>query len=104
MNTSLQKILTLTAIITVSIFSFAAKKVAPVNEECPFSGKAVKADKVLTFNVCCNNCVKKASADVKGLVKKVKAGNKKCPFSSKPAKKKVLVAFCCGNCVDKASS
>ena len=35
-----------------------------------------KADKVLTFNVCCNNCVKKASKDVKGLIKKVKAGNK----------------------------
>jgi hypothetical protein len=58
----------------------------------------------LTFNVCCNNCMKKAAKDVKGLVKKVKAGNKKCPFSSKPAKKPVVVAFCCGSCVDKASS
>jgi len=107
MKISLQKLLTLAGIITISVFSFAAKKAEPVNGEngeCPFSGKAVKADKVLTFNVCCNNCVKKASADVKGLVKKVKAENKKCPFSSKPAKKKVLVAFCCGNCVDKASS
>ena len=104
MKISLRKLLNLVGIIIISIFSFAAKKAEPVNGECPFSGKAVKADKVLTFNVCCNNCVKKASADVKGLVKKVKAENKKCPFSNKPAKKKVLVAFCCGNCVDKASS
>lgn len=104
MKISLQKLLTLAGIIAISIFSFAAKKAEPVNGECPFSGKAVKADKVLTFNVCCNNCVKKASSDVKALVKKVKAGNKKCPFSGKVAKKKVLVAFCCGNCVDKASS
>ena len=51
-----------------------------------------------------NNCAKKASADLKSFIKKTKAGNKECPFSGKPAKKKVQVAFCCGNCVGKASS
>ena len=64
MKISLRKLLNLVGIITISIFSFAAKKAEPVNGECPYSGKAVKADKVLTFNVCCNNCVKKASADL----------------------------------------
>lgn len=104
MNITLRRSLTLLSVLSMAFFFTAAKKATPVNSDCPFSGKAVKAEKVLTFNVCCNNCVKKASADVKGLVKKVKAGNKKCPFSSKPAKKPVVVAFCCGNCVDKASS
>ncbi len=104
MNITLKRTLTLFSILSMAFFFSAAKKVSPVNTDCPYSGKAVKAEKVLTFNVCCNNCVKKASGDVKGLVKKVKAGNKKCPFSNKPAKKPVVVAFCCGSCVDKASS
>ena len=76
MNISLQKLLTLAGIIAISIFSFAAKKAEPVNGECPFSGKAVKADKVLTFNVCCNNCVKKASSDI------ILAGHTHTPFYS----------------------
>jgi hypothetical protein len=104
MKISFKKILNFIGILSIIFFFTGAKKVAPVNEECPFSGKAVKADKVATFNVCCSKCVKKAAIDVKGLVKKVKAGNKVCPFSSKPANKKVVVAFCCGNCLDKASS
>lgn len=92
------------SILAISIFTIGAKKDAPVNEKCPFSSKAVKADKVVSFNVCCNNCAKKASSDLKSFIKKTKAGNKECPFSGKPAKKKVQVAFCCGNCVSKASS
>ena len=104
MKMTLKRTITIFGILSMAFFFSAAKKVSPVNTDCPYSGKAVKAEKVLTFNVCCNNCVKKASADIKGLVKKVKAGNKKCPFSNKPAKKPVVVAFCCGNCVDKASS
>ena len=104
MNVTLKRILTFVSILSMAFFFSAAKKVSPVNSGCPYSGKSVKAEKVLTFNVCCNNCVKKATKDVKGLVKKVKAGNKMCPFSNKPAKKPVVVAFCCGNCVDKASS
>jgi len=104
MNVTLKRILTFVSILSMALFFSAAKKVSPVNSDCPYSGKSVKAEKVLTFNVCCNNCVKKATKDVKGLVKKVKANNKMCPFSNKPAKKPVVVAFCCGNCVDKASS
>ena len=104
MNVTFKRILTFVSILSMAFFFSAAKKVSPVNSECPFSGKAVKAEKVLTFNVCCNNCVKKATKDVKGLVKKVKAGNKMCPISNKPAKKPVVGAFSCGNCVDKASS
>tara|TARA_A200000159_G_scaffold150587_1_gene160070 strand:+ start:382 stop:696 length:315 start_codon:yes stop_codon:yes gene_type:complete len=104
MNITFKRILTFVSILSMAFFFSAAKKVSPVNSGCPYSGKSVKAEKVLTFNVCCNNCVKKATKDVKGLVKKVKAGNKMCPFSNKPAKKPVVVAFCCGNCVDKASS
>jgi len=104
MNMTLKRILTFISILSMAFFFLAAKKVSPVNSDCPYSGKSVKAEKVLTFNVCCNNCAKKAAKDVKGLVNKVKAGNKKCPFSSKPAKKPVVVAFCCGSCVDKASS
>ena len=104
MNKIFKRTLSILGVLAMVFFFSAAQKVSPVNSDCPYSGNAVKADKVLTFNVCCNNCVKKASADVKGLVKKVKAGNKKCPFSKKPAKKPVVVAFCCGDCVDKASS
>ena len=92
------------SILAISIFTIGAKKDVPVNEKCPFSSKAVKVDKVASFNVCCNNCAKKASSDLKSFIKKTKAGNKECPFSGKPAKKKVQVAFCCGNCVSKASS
>jgi adenylylsulfate kinase-like enzyme len=104
MKTTLKRTITIFGILSMAFFFSAAKKVSPVNSDCPYSGKAVKTEKVLTFNVCCNNCVKKATKDVKGLIQKVKAGNKECPFSSKPAKKPVVVAFCCGNCVDKASS
>ena len=104
MHVSLKRILFFVSILPMVFFLSAAKKVSPVNSECPYSGKSVKAEKVLTFNVCCNNCVKKATKDVKGLVKNVKANNKMCPFSNKPAKKPIVVAFCCGNCVDKASS
>jgi len=104
MNVTPKRILTFVSILSMALFFSAAKKVSPVNSDCPYSGKSVKAEKVLTFNVCCNNCVKKATKDLKGLVKKVKANNKMCPFSNKPATKPVAVAFCCGNCVDKASS
>ena len=104
MKMTLKRTITIFGILSMAFFFSAAKKVSPVNTDCPYSGKAVKTEKVLTFNVCCNNCVKKATKDVKGLVKKVKADNKMCPFSNKPAKKPVVVAFCCGNCVDKASS
>jgi hypothetical protein len=74
MKTTLKRTITIFGILSMAFFFSAAKKVSPVNSDCPYSGKAVKA------------------------------GNKKCPFSSKPAKKPVVVAFCCGNCVDKASS
>ncbi|MDA7756615.1 hypothetical protein N8920_01825 [Opitutales bacterium] len=104
MKFSIKKLLSLASILSIAFFLTAAKKSVPVNAECPFSGKAVKADKVAIFNVCCTRCAKKASSDVKALVKKVKAGNDKCPISNKPAKKQIVVGFCCGNCVDKASS
>ena len=92
------------AILALSLFSVGAKKDSPINDKCPFSGKAVKADKVASFNVCCSKCAKKASSELKSFIMKTKANNKDCPFSAKPAKKKVKVAFCCSNCVEKASS
>jgi hypothetical protein len=100
----MKKLLSLIGILSIAFFFTAAQKSSVVNEKCPFSGKAVKAGKVAIFNVCCSKCAKKAAADVKALVKKVKAGNDKCPISNKPAKKKIVVGFCCENCVDKASS
>ena len=87
MNISLQKLLTLAGIIAISIFSFAAKKAEPVNGECPFSGKAVKADKVLTFNVCCNNCVKKASSDNDGFQPRCSYAGKLLNENELPAKR-----------------
>lgn len=104
MKPTLKTLISLIGIFAIAFFFTAAKKISPVNDTCPFSGKAVKPDQVATFNVCCAKCAKKATSDLKGLVKKVKAGNKECPISKKPAKKKIVVAFCCGNCVDKASS
>ena len=52
MNVTPKRILTFVSILSMAFFFSAAKKVSPVNSECPFSGKAVKAEKVLTFNVC----------------------------------------------------
>ena len=104
MKFTFKTFLSLIGILAVAFFFTAAKKISPVNDKCPFSGKAVKSDQVATFNVCCSKCAKKVTSDLKGLVKKVKAGNKECPVSKKPAKKKIVVAFCCGNCVNKASS
>ena len=85
--------------------AFAAPKKAagPVNENCPFSGKAVNKEQTVQVGVCCGNCAKKAAKDVKGLLTKAAGDFTKCPFSGKPAKKKVTVGFCCGNCKGKAS-
>lgn len=86
-------------------FSFSAEKTPrPVNDKCPYSGKAVNAAETVVFKVCCGNCAKKAAKDVKAFVGKAKAGVKSCPFSGKPAKKNVVVAFCCSKCKGKASS
>ena len=87
------------------------------NKKCPFSGKAVNAEKTAKIGLCCNNCAGKASKALaeggkaaKGLLKKVKADNKggdtvnkACPFSGKAIKATVTVGFCCGNCLGKFS-
>lgn len=101
----MKKILFFVSFVTLCLFSHGADKDAkPANEKCPFSNKAVNPEETVVFNVCCGNCAKKATSDLKGFVGKTKAGNKKCPFSGKVAKKKVLVGFCCSKCKGKASS
>ena len=95
----MKKISILLSVFALGTFCFAAPKPAkPVNEKCPFSAKAANPEEVAVFNICCNNCLKKASYDTKAFVAKTKAGNKECPFSGKPAKKKVAIAFGCSKC------
>ena len=101
----MKKFLIFVSFVTLCLFSFAATKEAkPVNDKCPFSDKAINPEETAVFNVCCGKCAKKAASDLKGFVGKTKAGNKECPFSGKPAKKKVVVGFCCSKCKGKASS
>jgi hypothetical protein len=101
----MKKSVFLATLFLFGFFSFAAKKASdPVNEKCPISDKAIDPAQNASFNVCCSKCLKKAKSDLKGFVSKTKAGNKECPFSGKPAKKKVVVGFCCSKCKGKASS
>ncbi len=104
----MKKIIAFAMALAVGVaFTFAAKKapeLKPVNENCPFSGKAVNGSEFVDVGVCCGNCAKKAAGDIKGTLAKAKGNFAKCPFSGKPGKKKVRVAFCCGNCKKKASS
>ena len=101
--------ITTAAILVLGAYAFAEKKAAgPANDKCPVSGKAVNAEKTIAVGVCCGNCAKKFSKDVKANLAKVdldnKDGdtvNKACPFSGKGIKKTVTVAFCCGNCQGK---
>ena len=88
------------------------------NKDCPYSGKAVNAEKTAKIGLCCNNCAGKATKalaaggkSAKAFLKKVKADNKGgdtvnkgCPFSGKAVKATVSVGFCCGNCLGKFSS
>ena len=96
------------AILGFGASAFAAKKAVPVNKKCPVSGKAVDADQTIGIGVCCGNCPKKVSKDVKGILAKVKSDSKdpdtvnsRCPISGKGLKKVVTVAFCCGKCKSK---
>ena len=86
-----------------------------VNSKCPFTGKAIDAEKTVTHEgqtvaLCCGKCVKKAEADPAAMIAKVKAdapGNDKCPVSGKALDPDVVVrieqeiGFCCGKCKTK---
>lgn len=101
----MKKILLFLSFLTLCLFSYGAVKEAkPVNDKCPFSSKAINPEEIAVFNVCCGNCAKKATSDLKGFVDQAKAGNKKCPFSGKVANKKILIGFCCSKCKGKAST
>ena len=97
------------AVLGFGTYAFAAKKAVPVNEKCPVSGKAIKTDQTIGIGVCCGNCAKKVTKELKGTLAKLKSDskedpdtvNKSCPFSGKALKKVVTVAFCCGNCKGK---
>lgn len=86
-------------------FLFATpSSVQVVNKLCPFSNRSIDTSEVLSYGVCCSNCAKKASANIKEFIKKTKPNNKTCSFSAKPNRKKISVGFCCSKCKKKASS
>jgi hypothetical protein len=85
-------------------FAGPKKSASPVNDKCPFSGKAVDKDLVVKLGVCCGNCAKKVAKDPKAAIEKAAGNFKTCPFSGKPCKKLVPVAFCCPKCKGKAES
>ena len=101
----MKKILAIASALAICVaFSFGAKKApAPVNKECPISGKAVNADQTVDVGVCCGNCAKKVAKDPKFALK-AKGNFKKCPVSGKAAKKTVTIGFCCAKCKGKAST
>ena len=47
MKTTLKRTITIFGILSMAFFFSAAKKVSPVNTDCPYSGKAVKTEKFL---------------------------------------------------------
>ena len=88
----------------LSHFSYAATtSVKPVNDKCPFSMNEVDSAQVLSFGVCCTNCMKKASSNLLDFVRKTLPGNKVCSFSAKPVRKTLMIGFCCSKCKKKAS-
>lgn len=103
----MKKIITIIATIAFCLsFSYAApkKEAGPVNEKCPFSGNAIDSEQTIQIGVCCGNCEKKATNDIKGTISKAIGDFTKCPFSGKDVKKKVTVGFCCPKCKGKASA
>ncbi|MBK8977873.1 MAG: hypothetical protein IPM29_18350 [Planctomycetes bacterium] len=94
-------------------------KPAPINTECPVSGKAIDPavtseldGKVVAF--CCADCKAKFDADPDAFRSKLGLDaprtpiNTECPVSGKPVDPAVtseldgkLVAFCCANCKAK---
>lgn len=88
-------------------YSSSAPKAGAINDKCPLSGEAVKADKTSEVKVkfCCDNCKGKFEKDPTACLGKVdKLPNEKCPVAGKPAKDAeatVTIAFCCGDCKGK---
>lgn len=85
-----------------------AKALAPINDKCPLSGKAVDASKVsvVKVNFCCKNCQAKFNKNPLAFLAKVKElPNGTCPVSGKATDKEVsspvAVGFCCANCKGK---
>ena len=95
----------------------ASTNTAPINSECPVSGKPVDATKTITYEgklvaFCCDDCLAEFKKDPKKFVGKLKgltAGltpvNKICPVSGKPINPEKtllhegkLIAFCCDDC------
>lgn len=76
----------------------------PINKECPISGKKIDPVQFLTYGVCCANCLKKASSNLKEFIKITKPNNRVCSLSAKPIKKNLTIGFCCYKCKKKASS
>ena len=76
----------------------------PVNKQCPISSRNIDPVEFLSYGVCCSNCVKKASSNVKEFIKKAKPNNRVCPLSAKQIKKILTIGFCCYKCKKKASS
>ena len=93
----------------LSVFLFAhicsasTSSVQVVNKSCPYSNKIIDAEQVLSYGVCCSNCVKKASSNLLEFIKKAKPNNRTCSFSAKPVRKIFSVGFCCSKCKKKAS-
>jgi bacterioferritin-associated ferredoxin len=85
------------------LFIAASSSVQIVNKQCPYSNKAIDTSQILSYGVCCSNCAKKASSNIKDFIKKTKPNNKTCPFSAKPIRKKISIGFCCSKCKKKAS-
>ena len=96
-----------------------AEGTAPINTECPVSGKPIDPNAFSIYEgqrvaFCCNNCKAKFDADPKPFLAKlgIQAANAPinatCPVSGKPIDPAAtseyqgnLVAFCCNDCKAK---
>tara|TARA_B100001964_G_scaffold229681_1_gene282275 strand:+ start:564 stop:1076 length:513 start_codon:yes stop_codon:yes gene_type:complete len=94
----------------VSLVAVVSAIAGPVNEKCPFSGKAINKDATYSVGLCCGNCLKKFSKNPVGFLGKVKAVavNTTCPMSGKAVNpdctathKGDVVAFCGAGCQKK---
>lgn len=100
-------LLAVAVLASLSVMGIAEEKSKPINEKCPFSGKAVNPDATIDVKVefCCNNCKKKYDAEpTKFLDKVAKAEAGKCIMNGKDASKSstLTVGFCCNDCKGKA--
>ena len=94
----------------LSLVAMVSAIAGPVNDKCPFSGKAISKDATYAVGFCCGNCLGKFTKDPAKFLGKVKAVavNATCPMSGKAINAKItakykgdVVAFCGAGCQKK---